>query len=105
MPVHDWTRVDAGLFHSFHTTWIVQINTALNSGLLPEGYYALAEQHASETIADVLTLRAARAGHDQPPGGTNGGTLVADAPPRVRHRQTAETVPTLKPRRTAGPGG
>jgi hypothetical protein len=21
MPVHDWTRVDAGLFHAFHQGW------------------------------------------------------------------------------------
>ena len=21
MPVHDWTRVDAGLFHDFHQGW------------------------------------------------------------------------------------
>lgn len=46
MPVHDWTRVDAGIFHDFHTVWVGQLRTALNEGLLPEGYYALAEQHA-----------------------------------------------------------
>ena len=22
MPVHDWTRVDAGIFHHFHVVWI-----------------------------------------------------------------------------------
>lgn len=55
MPVHDWTRVDAGIFHDFHVGWIPELRTALNSGLLPEGYYALAEQHAGRSIADVLT--------------------------------------------------
>src|SRR5438552_743204 len=45
MGVHDWTRVDAGIFHDFHTTWVGQFRTALNSGLLPGNYYALAEQH------------------------------------------------------------
>jgi hypothetical protein len=58
MPVHDWACVDAGVFHDFHTVWIGQIRTALNDGLLPEGYYALAEQHAGRSIADVLTLHA-----------------------------------------------
>src|SRR5262249_2206162 len=24
MPVHDWTRVDIGIFHDFHIAWIVQ---------------------------------------------------------------------------------
>lgn len=41
MPVHDWTRVEAGIFHDFHTVWIGQIRNALNEGLLPAGYYAL----------------------------------------------------------------
>jgi len=52
MPLHDWTRVDGGIFHAFHVTWIPEIQKVLNSGLLPEGYYALAEQHAGRAIAD-----------------------------------------------------
>ena len=40
MPIHDWTRVDAGIFHHFHVTWIPEIARALNAGLLPDGYYA-----------------------------------------------------------------
>ena len=43
MPVHDWTRVDAGIFHHFHTSWMDEIAGALNAGLLPPDYYALAE--------------------------------------------------------------
>src|SRR5205807_524185 len=58
MPVHDWTRVDAGTFHAFHTVWISEIMKALNAGLLPKGYYALAEQVATRMQTDVLTLRA-----------------------------------------------
>src|SRR5437773_1409602 len=44
MPVHDWTRVEAGIFHAFHTTWVAEIQNALNEGVLPEGYYSLAQQ-------------------------------------------------------------
>lgn len=44
MPVHDWARVDAGIFHDFHHEWVGSIKHALNAGVLPEGYYALAEQ-------------------------------------------------------------
>ena len=29
MPVHDWTRVDDGTFHAFHTVWISEIMKAL----------------------------------------------------------------------------
>ena len=61
MPVHDWTKVEAGIFHSFHVGWIPEIQKALNGGLLPEGYYALIEQHAGKSIPDVLTL------HGSPP--------------------------------------
>jgi hypothetical protein len=34
MPIHDWTRVGAGTFHDFHTTWIVELARAFNAGLL-----------------------------------------------------------------------
>jgi hypothetical protein len=54
MPVHDWTRVDAGIFHDFHLGWIAAIKKALNTGLLPKDYYALCEQHAAWTINDLL---------------------------------------------------
>src|SRR3954447_8617745 len=41
MPIHDWTRVDAGIFHAFHHGWIEELSRRLNRGLLPEDYYAL----------------------------------------------------------------
>jgi hypothetical protein len=43
MPVHDWTRVDAGIFHAFHHDWITDLARALNQGILPADYYALPE--------------------------------------------------------------
>ena len=91
MPVHDWTRVEAGLFHDFHTAWTIEIRKALNNGLLPEGYYALAEQHAGRMIADILTLHASPPPERPwtlPPA--SGGTLLAEAPPRVRRKQTVD---------------
>jgi hypothetical protein len=54
MPVHDWTHVDAEIFHDFHLAWIVQIHNALNGGLLPRDYYALTEQHADRPIGGVI---------------------------------------------------
>lgn len=59
MAVHDWTRVDAGIFHAFHHSWIEEIARALNRGLLPPEYHALAEQHAAGFGPDVLTLQEA----------------------------------------------
>lgn len=93
MPVHDWSRVDAGIFHAFHVGWNWQLQEALNAGRLPPDYYSLVEQHAIEQdensahwIADLLTLHAG-----PPPSGTaplpaaQGGVALADAPPKVRH--------------------
>lgn len=57
MPIHDWTRVEDGIFHDFHHAWIEEIKRALNAGLLPDDYYALAEQYASRYGPDVLTLQ------------------------------------------------
>jgi len=59
MPVHDWTRVDAGLFHDFHQGWAVTLCNALNGGGLPPEYFALVEQRIRGPIPDVLTLKLA----------------------------------------------
>src|SRR3989442_1272689 len=53
MPAHDWTLVDAGIFHAFHVTWVPELSRALNGGLLPHRHYALPEQHAGSSIADM----------------------------------------------------
>ena len=103
MPIHDWTRVDAGIFHHFHQRRIVALTDVLNQRLLPRDYYALAEQQGAGFEPDVLTLKASESPEPdddatQPPvtrpsghgGGdeaAGGGVLVAD--PRVRI--TAET--------------
>jgi hypothetical protein len=84
MPVHDWTRVDAGVFHSFHTAWITHLSEALNGGILPSSYYALPEQHGGRLIADVLTLQATLP-NVLPPAG-DGGVAVAEVPPRTSRK-------------------
>jgi Protein of unknown function (DUF4058) len=93
MPVHDWTKVDAGIFHDFHTAWIIEIRNALNNGVLPEGYYALAEQHAGRFIPDVLALHVSPVAHDPPSTPYHGGLALADAPPRVRRKLTVAPSP------------
>lgn len=85
MPIHDWTRVDAGIYHAFHQTWIVQISRALNGGLLPADYYALPEQQTGSFGPDILTLQCSRPDDDEQEKPTsNGSTGVLLAPPRVR---------------------
>lgn len=81
MPIHDWTRVDAGLFHAFHQSWIVRLCDALNDGGLPGEYFALPEQSIRRPIPDVLTLRLS----SESPGRADGnpGVAVAAEPPRA----------------------
>lgn len=82
MPIHDWTRVDAGLFHHFHERWIAALCDALNGGLLPSGFVALSDQVVGGPIPDVLTLnrRPRDTGKREPVG----GLAVATAPPKAR---------------------
>jgi Protein of unknown function (DUF4058) len=84
MPIHDWTRVGAGTFHDFHTSWAVEIKRALNAGALPPGYYAQVEQVVGSFTPDVLTLRAGAPDRILPPADPAGGVAVAVSPPRVR---------------------
>src|SRR5688572_20937645 len=92
MPIHDWTRVEAGIFHAFHHDWITEIARALNRGVLPPSYYALPEQIAGGLGPDVLTLR-----RPLDNGGPNaaalpeGGVALAEAPPKVRFRTRSES--------------
>jgi hypothetical protein len=88
MSVHDWTRVDAGLFHHFHHRWIDSLTDALNAGALPSEFFALVEQRIRGPIPDVLTLQLSPQ-TGPPPNGT-AGLAVATAPPRVRHIKRSE---------------
>src|SRR5207302_8401859 len=88
MPIHDWTRVDAGIFHDFHHEWISTIKRSLNAGLLPPDHYALAEQIAGGLGPDVLTLQGPTNG--APAGSPGGAVALATAPPHVWHRAKTE---------------
>lgn len=98
MPVHDWPRVDAGIFHAFHTVWCSRLQEALNAGRLPADYYSLVEQHAVEDdqdaarwVTDLLTLHSGPSPNTLAPlPADQGGVALADAPPKVRHWATLE---------------
>lgn len=82
MPLHDWTRVQAGIFHDFHQAWITEFRNVLNCGLLPKDYYALSEQVTTGGNPDVLALHHPSE-DDLPQNGSSGGTAVL-APPRMQ---------------------
>lgn len=88
MPIHDWTRVNPGLFHHFHQCWVIELANALNAGRLPEGYSALAEQRAMGLVPDVLTLQSGP--RREEPRGQDGGLAVAEAPPKAWAIRRAE---------------
>lgn len=87
MPIHDWTRVDAGTFHHFHHGWTAELSKALNRGVLPEGYYALSEQVSGGLIPDVLTLQRRDAADSVD---DSGGVALQSAPPKTRFVSRAD---------------
>src|SRR4051794_10126116 len=73
MPIHDWTRVQSGLFHEFHQSWSIRIKDALNGGVLTKGYYALVEQKVDGPEPDVIAIEMKRRANQH--GGTSAATL------------------------------
>jgi len=90
MPIHDWTRVHAGTFHDFHHSWIEEIKRALNRGLLPNNYYAMAEQIAGNMGPDVLTLNLPVNSSFSADSTSPGGVALASARPKVRFHGRTE---------------
>lgn len=82
MPIHDWSRVDANLFHDFHQTWTINIRNVLNQGLLPPGFSALVEQHAGGLVPDVIALQGRRADDLAEPAG---GAVITAMPPKTQY--------------------
>jgi hypothetical protein len=94
MPIHDWTRVDAGLFHDFHQSWAITLRNSLNAGVLPWDYFALVEQNVRGPIPDVLTLRLSPGPERVADRGTEsrGPVAVATRAPRTRLTRRAEVA-------------
>jgi hypothetical protein len=83
MPIHNWTRVDAGTYHDFHQGWTIEICRTLNRGVLPDGYFAMADQRVSGPEPDVVALRLR--GSE-----LKGGLAVTETPPRIKPAASAE---------------
>lgn len=76
MPIHDWTRVPAGLFHHFHQDWTIELARALNRGRLPKGVEALVEQRLGPREGDVLAIER----HSFTQQAEDGGVATLDPP-------------------------
>jgi len=98
MPIHDWTKVPAGIFHDFHHEWITAIKHSVNRTLSGTSYYALAEQIAGGVVPDVLTLqqpvkvRSADKKRESRKSTVdrNGAVALATKPPKARFRISDE---------------
>jgi hypothetical protein len=53
MPIYDWTRVDAGLFHDFHQDWTIELRRSLNAGRLLPGFVALVDRQTGGPIPEA----------------------------------------------------
>ncbi len=87
MPIHDWTRAEAGTFHNFHLLWTATITNRLNKGVLPPGFFAMAEQIVGRPQPDVVALRR-ETRPERPEAG--GGIAIEEAPPRTQFVLSAE---------------
>jgi hypothetical protein len=82
MPLHDWTRVPAGLFHHFHQDWSIELARTLNRGRLPKGVVALVEQKAGPKESDALAIEARN--RQRPLRGDGVGGVATTSPPQTR---------------------
>jgi hypothetical protein len=91
VPIHDWTRVPAGLFHDFHQTWSVGIKRALNAGRLPQGIAAFVEQRAGPRESDVLAIESRRSA-PQPGAGPQESVIATVRPVTRIVRRTTRRI-------------
>ncbi|MGL6095961.1 MAG: DUF4058 family protein [Fimbriiglobus sp.] len=82
MPIHDWAKAPAGLFHHFHQCWAVALADGLNAGVLPPDYFALVETRADGWEPDVLALATGRG--KRPSAGPRNGAGGTATLPRTR---------------------
>ncbi len=89
MAIHDWSRVDVGVFHDFHLVWIGRLKGILNEELLPRPFYAIAEPLLGEAEPGVIALHTQTEPSSSPPGPLQGSKHV--------HSDTTEGAVALAP--------
>jgi hypothetical protein len=89
MPIHDWTKVPAGLFHHFHQDWSIEIARTLNRGRLPKGVDALVEQRSGPLEADVLAIERRQRATDER---LDGRVAILERPVTWMVRRTTKEI-------------
>jgi hypothetical protein len=77
MPIHDWSRVDAGVFHGFRQRWIGALCDALNAEVLPEDHFAQIETAGRGPVLNILA-------EPPSPGPGDAAAPGAEVPGRAR---------------------
>jgi hypothetical protein len=85
MPLHDWTKVNSGLYHHFHQVWAVEISRSMNRGRMPKNLTALVEQRSGSKEPDVVAIELST---PDEAGSGDGGTAVLDRPQTRIMRQS-----------------
>jgi hypothetical protein len=98
MPMHDWAKVEDGIYHDFHNVWLMAIRHALNNGVLPPTYYAMGEQVTVSAEADILTLQGPPQNAAPPPRG-RGVHAASVTRPAVAVLEKDELSPRKRPRK------
>ncbi len=98
MPIHDWTRVQSGTFHDFHQDWTIEIRRTLNRGILPPGYFAMADQRVGGPEPDVLALRERLTPAPRKPSGS---TALLERPMTRQAVATTQSIYARKANRIA----
>ena len=81
MPLHDWTKVNSGLYHHFHQAWTMTICRHLNrQGTLPDHLAALVEQRQGFKEPDVVAVELDLPDDTGYRTGGPGGTAVLERP-------------------------
>jgi len=83
MPMHDWTKVEAGIYRCLHGSWIVTVARALNNGLVLEG---------REAVAVCRTLMGLTDGAKAPPGTIRGDLTLSVQNNLVHGSDSAENA-------------
>ncbi len=90
MPLNDWTRIPAGLFHHFHQDWSIEIARELNRRRLPKGMSALVEQRSGPRESDVLTVESTRNPSRSGLDSDDGAAIAVTPTTRIVRRTTKE---------------
>ncbi len=89
MPLHDWTKVNSGIFHHFHQGWCWELGHALNrNGVMPKNLAALVEQKHGFKEPDVVAVELNLPDDTGSGYSGSGGTALLERPKTRVTRQT-----------------